>query len=154
MGSTGWFAWEFGSRPFAASFVAPNSPASFGFGVSPYAIGNLRSSVNDLARFMIMWTNDGVAFGTRLLAPGTVAAATTYTPTNARAGFYWHRRSAAERPEIWNHDGSIEGVCTRMDIDPIKQDGFVILTNGPCDQAYPHIDAIEYRVLRTLDTLP
>ncbi len=153
MTSTGWFAYEFGNRPIAASFVAPGAP-SYAFGVSPYAIGNLRSSANDLARFMIMWTNDGVAFGTRVLAPGTVAAATTSTPAAARAGFYWHRRSlwtVPTRSEFWNHDGSIEGVCTRMDIDPIRKDGVVILTNGKCDQAYAHIDAIEERVLHTLE---
>jgi len=36
-------------------------------GVSPYPIGNLRSSARDMAHFMIPWTSDGAAFGQQLL---------------------------------------------------------------------------------------
>ncbi len=65
---------------------------TFQDGVSPYPMGNLRSSALDLARFMIMYTSDGRVFGNEVLAPGTVAFALS---PQASGGVFWGPWNAA-----------------------------------------------------------
>lgn len=146
MTSTAWFSSDLAGRPIAQSFSNPGQPSP-AFGMSPYAIGNLRSSANDLARFMIMWNNNGVANGHQILNAGSVSTATS------GFGFYWRPYGTAGRP-LWGHQGEIEGICTRLEIDQVHWEGVVILTNGNCSASQPHIDALVPRILSTLDALP
>ncbi len=150
MTSTGWFASDFYGRSIAMPFNAPDQAATL-LHISPYASGNLRSSALDLARFMSAWTNDGVANnGTRILAPGRVAWALSPMSTISPHGFLWFRRWIAGR-DMWMHNGQITGICTRLEIDTAKKEGLVILTNGNCDQANGHMDAIQEVAWYTLD---
>ena len=141
MTSTGWFGSNFAGRPIAQAYFGPDWPSTTTFGVAPYAIGNLRSTAHDLARFMIMMAADGTAFGQTTLEPGTFALARTQS-FPGRFGFFWAKRSVDGRA-LWGHDGMLDGICTQLDIDPATGDGVVVLTNGRCAEARVHIDAIE-----------
>jgi CubicO group peptidase (beta-lactamase class C family) len=141
MSSTGWFGFNFAGRPIAQAYFGVDWPSTTTFGVAPYPAGNLRSTAHDLARFMIMMAGDGAAFGTRILDPGTFAFARTQS-FPGQFGFFWRRRYIDSRT-VWGHDGKLEGICTQLDIDPATGDGVVVLTNGRCEEARPHIDAIE-----------
>ncbi|MEO8700059.1 MAG: serine hydrolase [Kofleriaceae bacterium] len=141
MTSTAWFASAFVGRPISNAYFAPNHPSNFSYSVSPYPVGNLRSSANDLARFMILWTSGGTFNGTQILKPATVAMAlSNSTPSNQRSvGFFWHHSGGSR----WGHNGKIDGVSTRLTIDPERHTGVVVLTNGRWEEADPEITKIE-----------
>ena len=90
---------------------------TFQDGVSPYPMGNLRSSALDLARFMIMYTSDGRVFGNEVLAPGTVAFALS---PQASGGVFWGPWKTKSGRVVWSHGGVMAGVCARLDIDPVR----------------------------------
>jgi hypothetical protein len=52
---------------------------------------------------------------------------------------------------VWGHGGVFAGVTTRVNIDPVNRDGFVMLLNG---QNVPNLvnamDTIENRAFRVL----
>jgi CubicO group peptidase (beta-lactamase class C family) len=131
MTSTGWFGFNFAGRPIAQAYFGPDWPSTTTYGVAPYAVGNLRSTAHDLSRFMIAIAAD---------APLFALARTQSFP--GRFGFFWVKRYRDGR-EVWGHDGKLDGICTQLDIDPATGDGVVVLTNGRCEEARVHIDAIE-----------
>jgi CubicO group peptidase (beta-lactamase class C family) len=151
MSSTAWFASELAGRELAVGYWGHDAP-TYETGVSPYPMGNLRASALDLARFMIMYTSDGMAFGNQVLTPGTVALALTALSPNG-VGFFWWPRQIASGRRVWSHGGALAGICTRILVDPTRREGVVILTNGNCDVAAAHIDKIEDRVFQTLGAL-
>jgi CubicO group peptidase (beta-lactamase class C family) len=150
MTQTKWFRSEYGGAPVAMGYV--NGAPTNETGVSPYPIGNLHSTALDLARFMIMYLNDGHGNGQRVLPLGAAARAWELrNPAVTGFGLNWARSWTASGKELRSHGGVLAGVCTRLDVDPATMEGFVILTNGSCNVVGPHIDAIEDRVFKTLD---
>ena len=151
MYSTAWFKRDFGSRPLAIGYHPNGTPTNEDH-VSPYPIGNLRASAFDLARFMIMWTNGGTISGVQVLQPATVARALTRQRPGG-AGFFWWPDTRIPGRTLWGHGGVLAGVCTRLNIDPVRREGVVILTNARCDVAGADIGAIEDRAFATLSEL-
>ncbi|MEO8700279.1 MAG: serine hydrolase [Kofleriaceae bacterium] len=152
MTQTKWFRSEYGNAPVAMGYV--NGMPTNETGVSPYPIGNLHSTATDLARFMIMYLNDGHGNGQRVLPVGAAARAFELrNPTVTGFGLNWARSTTASGKELRGHGGILTGICTRLNVDPATMEGFVILTNGACTVVGPHIDAIEDRAFRALDTI-
>jgi hypothetical protein len=54
-------------------------------------------------------------------------------------GFFWMQRGGGR----WTHNGVLDGICTRLTIDPATRTGVVVLTNGRCAEADARINAIE-----------
>jgi CubicO group peptidase (beta-lactamase class C family) len=146
MTSTSWFARPLihAGLPLAEGYWANGTPTNE-VGVYPYPIGNLRSTANDLARFMIAWTDQGYP----ILSDTSVATAWTLHGITG-FGVNWARGWVAGRT-VWGHGGVLAGVCTRLNVDPARREGVVILTNGPCSVVGPDLDDIEQRAFRILD---
>jgi len=140
----------------AQGWLNLSTPSPFN-GVNPYPAGNLRASANDLAKFMIMWTNGGVgANGTRVLSQASVDyALTQQNSTISGFGFFWQRRATESGRWLWGHDGLLQAsaTCTVLTIDPATREGVAIMVNGKCGDTPALFTAIEDRVYRTMQTL-
>jgi CubicO group peptidase (beta-lactamase class C family) len=106
-------------------------PAPLGhYGYPDYPDGQLRTSVSQLARFLLMLTARGSCGGHRILADATVEAMEvpqipSLEPTQALSLF----RSHAGDLDVLGHDGGDAGVTTEMFFDPNLAAGYVFLAN-------------------------
>lgn len=149
MTTTGWFLSDFYGREVAQGYAAPNQ-LSTEYGISPYPVGNLYSSANDLARFMISMTG----YGRQIVSPDWFSyALTNQTPATSGWGFLWaHGRTLSGR-SVWGH-GGVSSTCTRLNIDPVTHTGVVVLINAACNGTVDGLfNAIEDRVFRTLQAM-
>lgn len=93
--------------------------------------GMARSSVNDLCKFLLMFTNGGIYKNTRILEEETVELMRevhfTYKEDGetSQIGLIWYY----EEETCIGHDGAEEGVTTRMIYDTEEEIGFVLLAN-------------------------
>jgi len=149
MTSTGWFLSDFYGREVAQGYDATNHLSSE-YGISPYPIGNLYSSANDLARFMISMTGHG----RQIVSPSWLSyALTNQTPATSGWGFLWAHGWTLSGRSVWGH-GGVSSTCTRLNIDPNTQTGVVVLINAACNAVVGSLtDAIEDRVFRTLQAM-
>ncbi|MCA9726937.1 MAG: serine hydrolase [Candidatus Eisenbacteria bacterium] len=94
------------------------------YGYPFYPAGQLRSTVSELARFLMVFT--GGAEG--VLEPETAQLMNTlHFPPDQ--GLIWFRTSA-DGYEAWKHTGGHYGVSTYVLVLPSARSGMVILTNG------------------------
>lgn len=101
------------------------------YGFPDFPSGQLRTSANQLARFLTMISGDG-SFGTaRLLAPTTMAAMKSQqlAAPNDTQGLILYAVERGGRTVI-GHNGAYFGASTDMWFDPITRSGYVLLTNG------------------------
>lgn len=104
------------------------------YGFPDYPNGLLRSSVNDLARFLIMLMNDGSVDGVRVLQESTIdlmrrATNRDIDPLQGLVGYY----EEAPNGLIYGHDGAESGVATRLFFRIEDRRGVIVLTNGDTD---------------------
>jgi CubicO group peptidase (beta-lactamase class C family) len=153
MTQTGWSRAALGNQMFAEGYYANRTTQTQEYGVSPYAMGNLRASARDLARFMIMWTDLGVGpNGARILEQASVGQALVQHRSISGFGFFWGKGTMLGR-EVWGHGGVLAGVCTRLNIDPGRREGVAVLMNGPCANVGADLDAIELAAFQALRDL-
>ena len=94
-----------------------------------YPDGSLRTSVNQLARFLIAYINQGVYGGVRILEADTVRLMLTRqhaTPTYQ--GLCWVTLPRAGRSH-WFHNGSDPGIRTYMSFRPSDGVGAIVFIN-------------------------
>jgi CubicO group peptidase (beta-lactamase class C family) len=155
MHHTAWFRSQLASPLLAEGYFEDRATPTNEGGVSPYPLGNLRASARDLAKFMIMWNGGGVAAsGQRILQPSTAASALRQHRPIGPNGFFWWMNQTPGRT-TWFHDGVLRGVCARLEIDPVKREGVVVLTNGVCELpgqpvARPEIASIQKQLFEIL----
>ena len=82
----------------------------------------VRTSVNQLANFMIAMMNGGRFEGALLLKEETV------NEMLSGKGLCWFRAGA-----YWGHDGSDPGCETEMQFNPEARVGFIIFANAEAD---------------------
>lgn len=110
---------------------APATPGEDGFHYS----GGLTISAAELAKIMVLLTNDGSYNGQELLSNESVAQMEEYIPHLLYDGTYQARPMSYMpalygRDGIYFHTGSGWGVYNCFSYDPITGDGVVVLTNG------------------------
>lgn len=88
------------------------------------ADGMLRTSVNQLANFMIAMMNGGRFEQIQLLSEKTVREMLT----GRKQGLAWSRSD-----DYWGHDGSDPGCSTLMMFDPDDKVGFIIFANADAE---------------------
>ena len=94
-----------------------------------YPDGALRTSVNELARFLIVYINQGVCGGVRILEADTVRLILTpQHATQASQGLCWVT-SLREGQPYWLHNGSDPGIRTNMSFRPADGVGAIVFTN-------------------------
>jgi CubicO group peptidase (beta-lactamase class C family) len=85
------------------------------------ADGMIRTSVNQLANFMIAMMNGGRFEQTQLLRQDTVREMLT----GRKQGLAWARDD-----DFWGHDGGDPGCSTQMMFDPRDKVGFIVFANA------------------------
>jgi CubicO group peptidase (beta-lactamase class C family) len=101
------------------------------YSFATYPDGGFRTSVNQLARFVLAYVNQGAAGGGRVLAPETVRRMLTrqLAPApDSEQGLVW--RAVHVGSEVrWGHNGADPGVRTNMWFRPADGVGVIVFVN-------------------------
>ncbi|ANM30403.1 hypothetical protein ABI59_13710 [Acidobacteria bacterium Mor1] len=106
------------------------------YGYPTYADGQLRSSVNDLSRYLAMMIGDGTFDGKRLLSPESIETIEAKIHPDRGEGsdtaqaLYWHLRFD---DRVMGHSGGDYGVITFIFYDRRHGLGGVVLVNSSWD---------------------
>jgi CubicO group peptidase (beta-lactamase class C family) len=100
------------------------------YGFPTYPDGALRTSVNQLARFLLAYVHDGSYGGARVLAADTVRLMLTpQAATTPHQGLCWATtRKRGQRH--WGHDGADPGIRTTMSFRASDGVGAIVFVNG------------------------
>ena len=130
-----------GFRPFAQ------------YGYPTYPDGMLRSTANEMGRYLAAIEAGGAIDGVRILAPGSVDALLTVDPAygtdESGQAIAWSMRKARGR-ELFGHNGGDFGSSTEIWIDREAGTGIVILLNANPPAFRPWFD-LELDLLDALD---
>ena len=140
-------AMPYGWNPSTQSFVPYGQ-----YGYPDYPNGGLRSSVRDLARFLLAHMNRGSWNGVQLLSPAAEAEMRTiqYPALNTTQGlaFYTWKLGGMQ---LLGHAGGDMGVSTEMWMRPERRTGVIVLTNG--DAVLPQVFDVLERLFREAELL-
>ncbi len=119
------------------------------YSLSTWPDGGLRSSANDLAKYLLMVMNKGEIDNTRILKINSVRDMLPETADLAidefSIGVFWAKIHLGKNGRtVIGHGGSDPGAYTYMQYDPKKQVGVVLLANG--DDDMDGIDKDEWRI--------
>lgn len=93
-----------------------------------YPAGQLRCTVNDLAKFLACWSNDGVYADKTVMEARSVQR---LTPKDMSLGFHtWFMYLLNTETPLYSHSGHGPGISTYMLYDPFSKKGLIILMNG------------------------
>ena len=100
-----------------------------------YPDGFLRTSVNDLSRYMLAYLNGGIHEGRRILSDDTVAQ--MFTPQTLPPGeekkrtfgLTWYVMQEFDNELAWGHGGGDPGVTTGIFVLPEHEIGAILFTN-------------------------
>ena len=135
MNKTAWFLKDLDSNQVAMPYRYNYALKQFekcGYGGYPdYPAGELRTSVEQLANFLIAWTHNG-KFDDRQIFSS--AAIQRLTPDDYRLGFYtWYLYGTDQGTILYDHNGGDNGVFTAMLFNPKNKKGAIVLSNGEID---------------------
>ena len=101
------------------------------YGYSDYPAGQLRTTSNNLAKFLITFMNNGMYNGIEILNPETIEIMKTVHYPNAASdqGLIWYYRYLNEGT-VFGHSGGDLGSSTDMFISFSNDVGVVILSNS------------------------
>tara|TARA_B100002052_G_scaffold137096_1_gene125659 strand:- start:10025 stop:11521 length:1497 start_codon:yes stop_codon:yes gene_type:complete len=100
------------------------------YGYSDYPSGQLRSSSNNLAKFMGAFINNGIFNNTRILDSESVELIKTihYPNINSNQGLIWYYKNSNGRT-LFGHNGGDLGSLTEMFISFSENLGVILLSN-------------------------
>ena len=135
------------ARPY--SYSNGNFIANPHYGFADYPDGQLRSSITDLANYMIAFLNGGSLGSNAILSPSSVSE--MWTPQipsiESKQGLNWYKEllyHSGGEALLWGHNGGELGVSTDMYVDPESNIGLCVLSNGGgtnlyiCDELYDY----------------
>lgn len=135
MDSTGWFLADVDSARLATPYTynqardahLPLEQTGFGH----YPAGGLRTSLNDLTRFLRAFMNGGELDGVRVLEAGTVATLFELQAPelSRRQGLVWRYDTVGGRRYV-GHSGATIGGSAQMLFRPEDNVGVILMTNG------------------------
>ena len=101
------------------------------YGYADYPSGQLRTTSNNLAKFMSAYVNDGIYNGVRILESETIELIKTihYPAINSMQGLMWYYKNQNGRT-LFGHNGGDLGSSTEMFISFEGNLGVVLLTNS------------------------
>ena len=119
--------------------------ALYHYGYSDYPSGQLRTSSNNLAKFISAYINDGVYNGVRILDSETISLIKEihYPNVASQQGLIWYYKNENGRT-LFGHNGGDLGSLTEMFISYTNNIGVVLLSNS---SNYNAIAQIENAVL-------
>tara|TARA_Y100001970_G_C14173189_1_gene825356 strand:- start:868 stop:1773 length:906 start_codon:yes stop_codon:yes gene_type:complete len=101
------------------------------YGYADYPSGQLRTTSNDLAKFMAAYINHGIYNGVRILNQETIELIKTihYPSVSSNQGLIWYYKNSNGR-NLFGHNGGDIGSSTEMFISFSDDLGVVLLTNS------------------------
>jgi len=101
------------------------------FGYSDYPSGQLRTTSNNLAKFMSAYINNGIYNGVRILDSETIELIKTihYPNIDSDQGLIWYYKNSNGRT-LFGHNGGDIGSSTEMFLSFSNNLGVVLLTNS------------------------
>jgi CubicO group peptidase (beta-lactamase class C family) len=103
------------------------------FGEPDWPDGMLRTSVPELARFLMMFMQRGEYGGARILKEATADEMRKVQSPDLddSQGLVWfYDDFGASRPKVLGHDGADNGVSANMYFDPADGAGVILMSNG------------------------
>ena len=122
-------------RRFGMTVEDDGFAALCGYSFYNYPDGLVRTSVTQLARFLLAHMGDGSYDGGRILRPETVAAIWKEEATRQRLGvegiqgLTWSGRQDPSLGLLWGHSGGDPGVATHMYFRPETGVGVIVFAN-------------------------
>ena len=100
------------------------------YGYSDYPSGQLRTSSNDLAKFLVLFNNDGIYQDVRILEQETVEymKSIPYPNIDSQQGVMWYYKNQNGR-NLFGHNGGDKAVSADMFISLSDEIGVIVLTN-------------------------
>ena len=101
------------------------------YGYSDYPSGQLRTTSNNLAKFMAAYINGGIYNGVRILNSDTIELIKTihYPSANSSQGLIWYYKYSDGR-NLFGHNGGDAGSSTEMFVSLSNNLGIALLTNS------------------------
>jgi CubicO group peptidase (beta-lactamase class C family) len=132
MNNTAWFLRDLDSNQVARPYYYSDSLhqfVSYGFGGYPdFPAGQLRTSADQLASFLIGWTQNGKWSGKQVMDSATIQL---MTPDFVDLGFYtWILYPMENGKILYSHPGGDNGALSYIMFDPSTKKGLVLLANG------------------------
>jgi len=131
MRETHWFAKDFAANGPATPhrYAADTGFVAHGQnGYPDWPAGTLRTSIRDLARFLVMYLDDGMAGGQRVIPASVVEQ---MAPADLRNGFLtWFPFGVSTGDVLLSHGGGDVGVRTFLALSRRGKRGVIVLTNG------------------------
>ena len=112
------------------------------YGYSDYPSGQLRTTSNNLAKFMSIYMNDGIYNDVIILESETIELIKTihYPLVNSMQGLMWYYKNQNGRT-LFGHNGGDIGSSTDMFISFLDNLGVVLLTNSNNHNAMIEIES-------------
>gem|GEM_PF-1894572 len=112
---------------------AGTEPLSY-YGIPNLPAALLKSNVEELANFLIAYTNRGFLGDFQLLSQESADLLTPLSFEEENLGWWngttWTFTAYAPMEEVWFHGGFMPGIRCRMNYYPQDSSGIIILTNG------------------------
>ena len=130
MENTHWFLSEFDDiNEIAVPYDTWGNGAAINhYGYPDYPDGQLRSSIRDVANWLLMAANDGHFAGVDVLAPLLIDNAMSPHFNNDQ-GLIWYSESL-DSDIVWGHNGGDQGVSSDILVSKENQIGIGLITNG------------------------
>ena len=147
MNETSWFLSELDTLHIAMPYSWNGSGYTpYGhYGYSDYPAGQLRTSIDQLANFLLCYMNGGTVQGQQILQSSTVEMILTpqIPQINPNTGLIWFS-GFYQGNMYWGHNGGDKGVKTSMFFRPDDDIGVIMLTNGESDFTYLASQIFDY----------
>jgi len=106
-----------------------------------YPDGGLRTSINDLSKFLLMVMNDGLYKDVRIISPSCISEMikpqfnSIISPDNFNTkkynqGIFWHIEKNDEIGILIGHTGGDPGVTSYMYFSPYHKSGIILIVNN------------------------
>ena len=159
MSESSWFLRGLDPSHIAMPYDGKPLAAQGHYGYPDYPDGQLRTSAPQLARFLLMFAQNGEC-GQRVLTAATVATMRTVQlpAVDSLQALLWYWDTKAGTP-VLGHRGGDKGVSTDMFFDPKTGSGYVLLSNGSTNTsgttaAQAAMDAMNEKLLQLSKDLP
>tara|TARA_B100000795_G_C22752770_1_gene420148 strand:- start:70 stop:1341 length:1272 start_codon:yes stop_codon:yes gene_type:complete len=129
MNSAGWYYTDIDSTDIAMPYDDMMNPYGY-YSVAQVPAAMLKSNVEDLANFLLAYTQHGNFQNNALFSSSTFE---DVVPSNMQNGFGWWGMDTwygDPNGNFWSHGGYMHGVRTQLNYYPIDSTGLIILTNG------------------------
>ena len=125
------------------------------YGYSDYPAGQLRTTSNDLAKFLSAFNNDGLYNGIQLLNIETIDIMKTihYPDAAYDQGLMWYYKSL-NGSNLFGHSGSDLGSVTEMFLSSSENIGIVLLSNSRNHEGMALIESAVFDYATQTDFIP